>query len=188
MQPSQWSRRRRFRNPMGTIVVLVAIALIAGAVTWLQAPDAQLSGRAEAVDGDTLRIGSARIRLIGLDAVELDQTCTNARGEEWGCGFAARAFVADALKGREADCTRDGRDRYGRVLAKCGAGQGDLGDAIVRAGWATADLEYGLALLDARTNSRGIWSGKFDDPAEWRRSHGADNFDFWAWLMGLFNR
>jgi endonuclease YncB( thermonuclease family) len=187
MRPSQWSRRRGGRNPLGTIAVLAAIALIAGLVTWLQPPGAPLSGHAQVVDGDTLRIGTTRIRLTGLDAVELDQTCINGKGEQWGCGFAARAFLAKALDGEAIDCTRDGRDRYGRVLAKCRAGTGDLGDAIVRAGWAVADLEYGLALVEARTNDRGIWSGKFDDPAEWRRSHGADNFDFWAWLIGLLD-
>jgi endonuclease YncB( thermonuclease family) len=173
---------------MGTLVVLVAIALLAGVVAWLQPPGEPLAGRATAVDGDTLRIGSSRIRLTGLDAVELDQRCIDAKGGDWKCGYSARDFLADAVKSRDVTCSRQGRDRYGRVLAKCAAGPGDLGEAIVKAGWAVADLEYGLALMEARTNRRGIWSGKFDDPADWRRSHGAESFDFWAWLMGLFNR
>ena len=188
MRAQPWSRTRRPRSPLGAVVVLVAIAVIALLVAWLQPTPPPLSGRAQAVDGDTLRIGATRIRLPGIDAVELDQTCTNEKGDNWNCGFAARAFLADLVDNRTTACKPDGRDRYGRVLAKCDAGDGDLGAAVVKAGWAVADVEYGLALVQARTGRHGIWSGSFDDPGEWRRSHGADAFDFWAWLMGWFGR
>lgn len=182
------SRAGGFRSPLGAVATLVAIALIAVVVALLAPPGEALSGRAQAVDGDTLKIGETRVRLTGFDAVELEQNCTGKDGKEWGCGFAARAFVADAVKGATIDCRREGRDRYGRVLARCAVAGRDLGDLIVRAGWAVADLDYGLALAEARLEGRGIWSGRFDDPARWRQNHGADSFDFWAWLLGLFQR
>lgn len=188
MRPTPWSRRRSVRNPLGAVVTLVAIGLLAALAALLWPPPASFSGRAAAVDADTLRIGDTRIRLLGLDAVELDQTCTDAAGRPWPCGREARSFLAGLTTGETTICAADGRDRYRRVLAHCSAEGADLGEQIVRAGWATAELEYGLALAEARLNGRGIWSGRFDDPAEWRRHHGADSFDFWSWLVGLFDR
>jgi endonuclease YncB( thermonuclease family) len=188
MRTMPWARRRRFRNPLGAVAALVAIGVIALGVALLLPPEPALSGQASAVDGDTLRIGETRIRLIGLDAVELDQTCTDAAGAEWPCGREARSFLDKLADAGATSCTATGRDRYRRVLAHCSTHDADLGEQLVRAGWAVAELEYGLALAEARLNGRGIWAGRFDDPAEWRRNHGTEAFDLWAWLMGLFGR
>jgi len=188
MRGTPWSRRRGFRNPIGAVVTLLAIAVLVVIVALFLPPEPMLSGRATAVDGDTLRIGERRIRLLGLDAVELDQTCTDQSAASWPCGRDARAFLAGLTKGEATICASAGRDRYRRVLAHCSVRQADLGEQLVRAGWATADLEYGLALADARFNGRGIWAGTFDDPAQWRREHGADAFDLGSWLMGLLGR
>ena len=48
----------------------------------LVAPGAGISGKASVADGDTLRIGSERIRLHGIDAPESAQNC-RAAGETW---------------------------------------------------------------------------------------------------------
>jgi endonuclease YncB( thermonuclease family) len=184
MRPMRWSRRRTARNPLGAVATLAVIALVAAVAALFVPPSSTLAGRAEALDGDTLRIGGARIRLLGLDAVELDQQCRRA-GVEWACGRDARSYVADLLQTAETSCTSDGRDQYRRVLARCRVNDRDLGDAIVSAGWATADIEYGLPLAEARLHGRGIWSGEFDDPADWRRSHGESGTSIWEWLRGL---
>lgn len=173
---------------MGAVFTLVAIAILAGVAALLWPPPATLSGRATAIDGDTLRIGDARIRLLGLDAVELEQMCSDAAGADWPCGREARSFLASLVAGETTTCAADGRDRYRRILARCDVQRLDLGEQLVRAGWAVADLEYGLALAEARLKGHGIWSGRFDDPAEWRRVHAAGTGDFWSWLMGLLGR
>ena len=188
MRRTPWPRRRAIRNPIGALATLVAIGLIAALAALFWPPAASLSGRAVAVDGDTLKIGGTRVRLLGLDAVELDQTCIDSAGAEWQCGREARTFLSQLTANGSTDCAADGHDRYRRLLARCSTGSVDLGNRIVRAGWAVAELEYGVSLAEARLNGRGIWSGRFDDPAEWRRNHGADSFDFWSWLMGLFGR
>jgi endonuclease YncB( thermonuclease family) len=164
--------------------VLVAIAVIAGLVALL-APETTLTGRAYAVDGDTIRIGGTNIRLTGFDAVELDQLCTRD-GKDWPCGGEARDYMAGLLRNGDATCLSEGRDRYRRELARCDVRGRDLGDAMVRAGWAVADMQYALALAEARLERRGIWAGRFDDPAEWRRTRGEPEPDFWSWLRGLF--
>ena len=40
------------------------------------------------IDGDTLAIGSTKIRLEGIDAPETDQFCLNVGGVRWTCGIA----------------------------------------------------------------------------------------------------
>jgi endonuclease YncB( thermonuclease family) len=166
----------------------VAIALLTAVVALFWPPQPSLSGRAHAIDGDTLRIGETRIRLTGLDAVERDQSCTRADGTAWACGRDAGAYLGTLVDHATITCVTSGRDLYRRVLARCTAGGNDLGEQMVRAGWAVAELDYALPLADARLHARGIWSGQFDDPAQWRRSHGAETFDLWAWLMGVFGR
>ena len=188
MRATAWPRRRRFRNPLGAVATLAVIAVLAVFAALLWPPTDTLTGRATAVDGDTLRIGETRVRLIGLDAVELDQTCVNKEGATWNCGREARRYLDSLLTGATISCASDGRDRYRRVLAHCRVGNDDLGDQMVRAGWAVAELEYGVALAEARLNGRGIWSGTFDDPVKWRADRGADSFDLWAWLLSLIGR
>lgn len=188
MLRAPWPRRRNARNPIGAVATLVAIGLVAAVAALLWPPPASISGRAVAVDADTLRIGDTRIRLIGLDAVELDQICMDGAGAEWKCGREARAFLDRLSDEGTTRCAADGRDRYRRVLARCSTSGADLGEQIVRAGWAVADLEYGLALAEARLNGRGIWAGRFDDPADWRRHHDAETFDIWTWLQGVLGR
>ena len=47
-----------------------------GAEAWLA--DRAIHGTAKVRDGDTLSIGSVKIRLFGVDAPELSQTCDTA--------------------------------------------------------------------------------------------------------------
>jgi endonuclease YncB( thermonuclease family) len=167
----------------GIAASLLAIGVLWGLVTLFTPSGALLTGRATAVDGDTLRLAGSRVRLVGLDAPELDQSCTRA-GESWPCGTEARAFVAGLIDGRDTACTPAGRDRYRRILAHCRVGDRDLGEAIVAAGWAVPDLEYALAAAPARASGTGIWAGPFESPAQWRRDRGEGSL--LDWLLGWF--
>jgi endonuclease YncB( thermonuclease family) len=77
-----------------------------------------IRGLAIAGDGDSLRIGDARVRLHGIDAPELDQTCTRA-GASWGCGSQAASQLSKLVTGREVICFGQGKDQYARILARC---------------------------------------------------------------------
>jgi endonuclease YncB( thermonuclease family) len=82
----------------------IVIALVA----WLTCPVAQaadLSGVPRIVDGDTLAIGSTKIRLEGIDAPETDQVCLNANGVYWACGIDARDQLAEKLTAPQAALT-----------------------------------------------------------------------------------
>jgi endonuclease YncB( thermonuclease family) len=127
---------------------------------------------ATAIDGDSLRLGDREIRLLGIDAPELFQTCRNEQGGEWACGREARSQLSELLFRDMVDCVSKAKDRYGRTLATCSAGSvADIGEAMVRAGYAVNFMSggYQAAEAAARAEKRCIWRGAFERPQEWRR-------------------
>jgi endonuclease YncB( thermonuclease family) len=133
---------------------------------------ADLSGIPRIVDGDTLAIGSTKVRLEGIDAPETDQICLNASGVLWACGIDARDQLAAHIAGREIACTSNGTDAYQRTLAICTLAGEDLNAWMVQQGWALAYVQYSSAYRqveeDARVNQRGLWQGAFIAPWDWR--------------------
>jgi len=135
---------------------------------------AVISGAASVSDGDTLRIGENRIRLFGIDAPEGKQSCQRD-GVAWLCGQEAAKFLREMVGGRSLTCQEKDRDRYGRSVAICILSDGrDIGAEMVAAGMALAYRQYGgstydAAEADAKKFARGLWSGTFQPPWEWRR-------------------
>ncbi len=183
MRPSEWARTRSARRrPRGLDVrVLLALALVAGLLIFYahryvtRAPLAPLTGRALVVDGDSIEIAGARIRLDGIDAPELDQSCIDARGQPWSCGRMAARELRSHVAGRELRCVPSRSDRYNRAVAVCSLPDGsDLNGWMVREGWA---LAYGRAGVyraqqqEAQAARRGLWAGTFMPPWEWRQRH-----------------
>lgn len=129
--------------------------------------------RVRAIDGDTLHADGKRIRLTGIDAPELHQTCRDAQDRKWSCGRAAKARLTELVSHGQVACTARGHDRYGRTLATCSAGDvADLGEALVREGYAVDYRRYSddylAAEREARAAGRGIWRGRFERPETWR--------------------
>ncbi len=101
-----------------------------------------------AVDGDTLRCGSERIRLIGIDSPEMPGHCREGRDCVAGDPFAARDALASAV-GASMAIRRFGTDHYGRTLALVRGPQGDLSCRQLRSGHAIyrADWDEGGAMM-----------------------------------------
>lgn len=131
----------------------------------------RISGSAYVVDGDTLRIGSTRIRLHGIDAPETDQTCRD-RGRSWPCGRRATQALARRIGRSPVACDERDRDDYGRVVAVCRAGGMSLNRWMVAQGWALAYRRYSWNYVGeeraAKRARRGIWRGDFVKPWRWR--------------------
>jgi endonuclease YncB( thermonuclease family) len=148
-----------------------AIGFIAGLVCSL-AQAADLSGVPRVVDGDTLAIGTTKIRLEGIDAPETDQVCLNANGVRWTCGIDSRDQLAAHIGNRLISCSPNGTDAYKRTLAICSLAGEDLNAWMVQQGWALAYVQYSTVYRkvedDARANQRGLWQGAFIAPWDWR--------------------
>ncbi|GGC73287.1 thermonuclease family protein [Chelatococcus reniformis] len=170
-------RLRRF-SPADILLTGALFAACAALVAVLprRSPDPPVSGRAYAIDGDSLRLGQRDIRLLGIDAPELHQSC-DRYGERYECGRLARSELAALLARGPANCHGEGSDKYGRVLAVCQIGGEDVNAALVRGGAAVSYGRYEHEEQAARTARRGIWAGTFEKPEDWRRRHprsGAD--------------
>jgi endonuclease YncB( thermonuclease family) len=157
------------------LVLLVGLLGFYAWQHWTTRPGSPLIGRARVIDGDSIEISGARIRLEGIDAPEWSQTCVDPKGQTWLCGQSAAQQVRSYIDGRELTCARHGVDRYNRILAVCSAPDGaDLNAWIVRQGWALASGDVGnyrSEQHEAEAAKRGIWSGTFLPPREWRRRH-----------------
>ena len=133
---------------------------------------ADVAGRARVIDGDTIEVGSVRIRLFGLDAPESAQRCL-AGSRHWPCGEQATRALVGRIDGRSVACEERDRDRYGRVVAVCRYGGQDVNAWMVREGWAMAYRRYSSAYVGeeaaAKAAKRGLWRGKFVPPWDWRR-------------------
>lgn len=147
-------------------------------VSLLVAPNAPaaaspLSGVGRAIDGDSLMVGQKEVRLRGIDAPELAQSCARG-GSSWGCGKAAADQLTKLIAGEQVTCSSAGTDQYGRTLGQCRAGETDLNRAMVATGYALAYRRYSTAYVSAEESAklarRGIWSGTFELPSEIRHA------------------
>jgi endonuclease YncB( thermonuclease family) len=133
---------------------------------------APLSGLATVIDGDTLEIDGRRIRLFGIDAPELSQTCDRG-GEAWACGSAAADELRALIGSYALSCEGSEVDVYGRLLAVCYISGVDLNRTLVAEGWATAFRRYSDNYVAdetrARASKRGLWSSSFTPPETYRQ-------------------
>lgn len=146
---------------------VICLAAVVGLATG-----AALAG--DVVDGDTFELEGQAIRLHGIDAFEIGQTCLDARGMPWRCGVAAKAALAERIQGHTLSCTVIDEDRAGSYVARCTAPDGtDLAAYLVENGLALADRrvsdEYVAEERAARAANAGAWEGAFMPPWEWRR-------------------
>ena len=123
-----------------------------------------------AVDGDTLKQDDKRIRLIGIDAPELSQTCRSNNSVTL-CGRDARDALSRLIEGG-VRCNVEGQDRWKRDLAVCFNAQGiDIAQALIEQGWAVPYKyapRYTREFAEARSAKHGMHAGDFILPSDWR--------------------
>lgn len=160
----------------------IRVFILAAAVSLVPASQPafaqSLSGYAQAGDGDSLSVGGASVRLFGIDAPELAQTC-NRGDQAWPCGEEAKSQLQAIVAGRRIDCRGLGYDDYGRMVAICSVSGAEINRLMVDQGWATAFRKYSTDYVEAETAAkaagRGIWSSTFDEPAAYRLAHPRKN-------------
>jgi len=160
------------RTLVQTTLLLLSIRGIAEARS-VDVPERSLiRGDATVIDGDTLSIDGGPIRLMGIDAPDLNQICLNRFESPFDCGATAKAALEALVKGRRVECTVADHDRDGTSEGECRVNGADIGGAMVARGWAFAyrSLSHAYSNAEAYAQSKriGLWSGKFEKPSQWR--------------------
>lgn len=162
--------RGRTVTTQATAVLLTAVLATPAAMAA-----GRVSGPADVVDGDGLRIGPVAIRLYGIDAPELGQRCAAQRKGTWQCDEAAADRLADLVMGGDVDCEPLDRDAYGRIVARCSVEGVDVAETLVSEGLVWAFRRYSADYVsleeDARSGGRGIWQAPTEAPWDYRANH-----------------
>lgn len=148
---------------MNSTVITIAGAAVIGLLVGvgpslmpraLQPSYGEIVSGCTVTDGDTIRCGGERVRLLGIDAPELPGHCNANRVCAPGDPYASTASLGSAMTG-ELQIGRVGEDRYGRTLAIVSGAKGDLscwqlshGQAIYKPKW---DNGYRVARLCPRS-------------------------------------
>ena len=128
-----------------------------------------LMGQASIIDGDTLEIHGARIRLWGVDAPESSQLCRGDDSLQYQCGAKAANDLDAFIARRPVNCLPITLDQYRRTVASCSVEGVDLGQWLVRNGLALdwpqySKGKYDAAQRDAEHSGRGMWAGSYVEP------------------------
>jgi endonuclease YncB( thermonuclease family) len=149
---------------------LLAAALIALSTSSCLSDD--VSGRAEVIDGDTLKINGVRVRLFGIDAAESRQRCVTEGRRLSRPGATAEENLTKLAEGT-LTCSGDIYDDYGRLIAVCKNAAGiDINRQMVLTGWAWAFVKYADAYApaekEAQAKKLGVWSMTCETPWDFR--------------------
>lgn len=135
-----------------------------------------VEGDSRIIDGDTIKVGTERVRLQGIDAPETSQTCKCA-GKKVFCGKAATRALRDFVANDEIFCDARERDSYGRPVGECfvrrNGNKISLNRWMVENGYAVAYTHYSrkfaAAANKAEKEKKGLWACKFEMPWDYRK-------------------
>lgn len=177
--------RQALINQLGRAIALLLVlglVLVLNRYCGMNTDEVGPGAKLVAIDGDSLRAGSGEeYRIFAIDAPELHQTCTDAKGKEWDCGRAAKTELAKLIKGGDVSCVEKATDKYGRNVVQCRTKDvPDIGETLVREGFAIdlgrqTGYAYAGAESEARAAGRGLWAGTFQRPGAWRQEHPRTN-------------
>tara|TARA_B100000242_G_scaffold132347_1_gene93864 strand:- start:165 stop:653 length:489 start_codon:yes stop_codon:yes gene_type:complete len=158
-------------------VIIFVLILISN--TTLNAKE--IIGLPRIVDGDTIHIGEYKIRLEGIDAPEMKQTCKLqylklsflSFNKTYYCGVKSKEKLSKKINNKKINCKISSRDRYKRYIATCYKNKTNLNKWMVRNGHAVAYLRYSKKYYRdenyAKKKGLGLWRGAFLRPEKWRK-------------------
>ena len=131
------------------------------------------SGISRVVSGDTLTMNGRIIKLFGVAAPDISQTCADSSGRGYKCGHQAVSWLSNWLAENEIKCHIISEDERGVLNGVCMLGAYDIGAALINAGWAVADIRQSQIYVpyqnQALSNKRGLWQGEFYMPWDWEK-------------------
>jgi len=159
-------------------ILAVSVCMVAILIGLSEAP-AYAERVRHVIDGDTVVMqDNQRVRLIGVDAPEIENRKYGRKGEYF--GKDAKYFLNELVRGKQVRLERDQEefDRYGRLLAYLYLEDGTLvNKKLIEQGYAEAyqkfpyryKQDFKLAEQAARQGKKGLWADK--KPAAWERVH-----------------
>ena len=124
------------------------------------------------ISGDTLNAQGYIVKIYGIAAPMLNQTCANRQGASYACGRQATIWLQTWLQEYPVTCRVVSQAPNGNMLGICSLGEYDIGAAIVNAGWAVANPKEADIYLPYEENARkqrnGLWQGDFYKPWDWQ--------------------
>tara|TARA_A100001011_G_C14236027_1_gene811070 strand:+ start:1067 stop:1549 length:483 start_codon:yes stop_codon:yes gene_type:complete len=128
------------------------------------------------IDADTIELDGGKVRLYGIDAPEMKQSCEDSKSEMYRCGISSKEalqFLIDMMPDKIVRCRYTTKDVYGRLIGECSIGKININSWLVENGWALAYRKSSKKYVKneniAKQNRAGIWSGKFIESWKWRR-------------------
>ncbi len=134
-----------------------------------------IAGQARVLTGSLIYVNGITVKLFGIAAPDLRQTCANKHGAGYYCGRKAQAWLQDWLGDREVTCYILGDVVRNRATGACFVDNNkyDLAAVVTNAGWAvayTANTQiYVPYEQQAADNRRGLWEGEFYKPWDWAK-------------------
>jgi len=123
--------------------------------------------RVQVLDAGTLDTGETLVRIAHVVPLGLEDTCTAENGDTWPCGARARTSVRGLLRQLKVTCEKVEELGPREVSAICMRGRINLGEWLVRYGWATpadtAPDAYTELEQTAREKRVGQWQGEWRD-------------------------
>ena len=141
----------------------------------------EISGNAQIIDGDTIKINSKKIRLHGIDAPEFKQMCKKPYltiiffnfTKDYPCGKISTQKLQKKINNKVITCKILDIDRYKRLIGECYKRNLNLNSWLVSNGYAVAYRKYSKKYISneitAKNKKKGIWQGKFEMPWDYRR-------------------
>ncbi len=157
---------------LGPIVIVVA----GGGYAFHRLKNPRFKGEAAAKSGHTLEINGKKVRIFGIVALYQGQKVF-IPGIESDSGFEfCREALEGLVKGKTVTCwVTEWNGALGRIEGRCIVDGKDIGQRMVKDGYAFADLDYSSEYLDnekeAEKKKRGFHRSNPtpDHPKEWQR-------------------
>ena len=141
----------------------------------------EISGNAQIIDGDTIKINSKKIRLHGIDAPEFKQMFKKPYlkiifftfTKDYPCGKISTQKLQKKINNKVITCKILDVDRYKRFIGECYKRNLNLNSWLVSNGYAVAYRKYSKKYIsneiNAKNEKKGLWQGKFEMPWDFRR-------------------
>lgn len=132
----------------------------------------KFNGSPYIVDGDTIRVGDASIRLHGIDAPEMGQMAQRIDGKWYDQGEFVKEELMQFISGRSVQVEVISKDKYRRTVGIVKCDGIDVNSWLVEKGYAISAYgdTYKHAERRARRAKIGIWGDKISfHPGGWRK-------------------